>query len=131
MKHLTINCLFFAFLTAVGCKKNPGVGGNGELSGKVIVRKYNATFTTFLGSYPSADHYVYIKYGEHDGYDNRIKTDYNGNYRFQFLYPGKYEVFTYSLDSTGKSLSGIVPVKTDVTLKRNQKLVLSEIQIHE
>lgn len=131
MKKL-LNLFFFApFLFLFGCKKEPGVGGNASISGKVIVRKYNATFTTYLGSYPAPDHYIYIVYGDHPGYDNRIKTDYDGNYRFQFLYPGKYQIYTYSLDSTGQSLGGQIVVKKDVELRRNEKLTLSTLQIHE
>ena len=125
-----INKLVFVLLI-FGCKKEPGVGGNASITGKVIVRKYNATFTTYLGSYPAADHYVYIVYGDHPGYDSRIKTDYDGNYRFEFLYPGNYQIYSYSLDSTEQSLGGQVVVKKDVVLRRNEKLNLSTFIIHE
>ena len=130
-KTIIPSILLLSVLFLWGCKKEPGVGGNASISGKVIVRKYNATFTSFLGEYPAQDHYVYIVYGEHSGYDSRIKTDYEGNYQFRFLYPGKYTVYTYSLDSTGQSLSGQIVVKQVAELNRKEAKVLSNMQIHE
>ncbi len=44
---------------------------------------------------------VYLRYGDHEFYDERIRTDYNGYFEFRNLIPGDYEVFVYSEDVTG------------------------------
>lgn len=123
--------LSFCFLILFSCKKEPGVGGNASITGKVITRDYNATFTNLLGVYPSADQYVYIVFGDHVGYDKRIKTDYNGVYRFSYLYPGKYTIYTYSMDSTGTQLSGIIPVKKEIQLSKKQHFQMPDLIIYE
>ncbi|NBV36592.1 MAG: hypothetical protein EBR94_04875 [Bacteroidetes bacterium] len=126
------NCIIIiGLLFAGGCKKEPGVGGNASISGQVITRKFNATFTGILGTYPSADHYVYIVYGDNVGYDGRTKTDNNGYYKFQYLYPGKYKIYTYSKDSTGQILSGTVAVTNEVVLKRNGHSEMPNFIIYE
>jgi hypothetical protein len=123
--------IFFFLLSLWSCKKEPGVGGNASVSGKIITHDYNATFTNLLGIYPAADQYVYIVYGDHVGYDKRIKTDYNGAYRFPFLYPGKYTIYTYSLDNTGTQLSGQIVIKKEIQLSKNQHYEMPDIIIYE
>lgn len=44
---------------------------------------------------------MYLIYGEHKFYDERIRTSYNGYFEFPNLIPGNYEVFTYSEDISG------------------------------
>lgn len=47
------------------------------------------------------EHEVYLRYGNHEFYDERIRTDYKGYFEFRNLIPGDYEIFTYSEDVTG------------------------------
>lgn len=123
--------LFLLSIVFSACKKEPGIGGNGSITGKVITNDYNATFTDLIGIYPAADQYVYIVFGDHVGYDKRIKTDYNGVYRFSFLYPGKYTIYTYSIDNTGNELSGRITIKREIQLSKNQHYEMSDIIIYE
>jgi len=44
---------------------------------------------------------VYLRYGNHEFYDERVRTDYKGYFEFRNLIPGDYEIFTYSEDITG------------------------------
>lgn len=44
---------------------------------------------------------MYLIYGGHTFYDERIRTSYNGYFEFPNLIPGDYEVFTYSEDVSG------------------------------
>lgn len=108
-------------LISAGCKKEPGIGGNASITGSVWVKNYNASFTTLIGEYPGKDVYVYIVYGNNKGYDKRIKTDYNGNFRFPFLYEGKYTLYTYSLDSTLQDLSGKISIVKEVEITENKQ----------
>ena len=113
---LVISLFFFA------CKKE-GVGGDATIKGYVQAEKWNSTFTQFLGTYPAKDADVYIQYDDTFGFDDRTRTDYNGYFEFPFLYPGNYHIYTYSRDSTGKDLSGQVPVIRDVTIKNRTQTI--------
>ncbi len=108
-------CLLAACLPA--CKKEPGIGGDAEITGRVWVRDYNSTMTNVIGEYAAEDEYVYIVFGDHRGYDKRIKTDYNGYFRFNHLYPGDYTIYVYSTDTTLTELDEQVPVIVKVNVE--------------
>ena len=113
------------------CKKEPGVGGHSSISGHLTIRHYNANFNQYLGTYDGADEYVYIVYGNHSGYDLRVKTDYNGNFEFNYLYPGDYTIYTYSLDSTLQSLNGNIAVVQNIELGKREDLSLPDFIIFQ
>jgi len=46
---------------------------------------------------------VYLTYGDHGFYDERIRTQYDGSFEFGGLIPGNYLIFLYSDDVTGES----------------------------
>ena len=89
--------LFPLVVLMISCRKEPGIGGHSSISGHVHILQYNATASDTVGEYPGADEYVYIVFGDHPGYDKRVKTDYNGDFQFEFLYPGDYKVYTYTV----------------------------------
>ena len=110
------------------CQKEAGFGGDASLEGAVKVYVVNGQFTDTLASYAGKDIYVYIKFGDHSGYDKRIKTDYNGNYLFEHLYPGDYEIYTYSADPV--SPDGLRPVILNKTIeKRDENILLDTLEI--
>ncbi len=131
MKSLVNKTILACFLILTSCKKEPGIGGNSSIQGHIDVHHYNASFSQLLGIYPAADHYVYIVYGSHNGYDKRIKTDYDGNFEFNYLYPGDYSIYTYSLDSTGMILSGQSVIKQDVHLGKKEAFQLQSFVVYE
>lgn len=123
--------IFIGLIMLSSCKKEPGIGGNSSITGHVQVRHFNATFTQLLGTYPGADHYVYIVFGDNKGYDKRIKTDYAGNFEFDYLYPGNYTVYTYSQDSSGLILSGQVAIKQNIELGKKENKEIQTFVIYE
>lgn len=112
----------FILVFISGCKK-PGIGGDAKISGYVHVQKWNATFTQCLGSFPGKDVYVYIVYGDHLGYDKRIKTDYNGAFMFPYLYKGDYTIYCYSRDSSFNDPSGSIPVIKKINIVKYKEEV--------
>jgi len=113
------------------CKKE-GIGGDASIRGYVHVKKYNSTFTQFIGEYPGKDIYVYLVFGDNTGYDKRTKTDYNGHFEFRYLYKGDYKVYVYSRDSTLQDVSGIVPVIREVEItERKQEYHLDTLLIFQ
>jgi hypothetical protein len=126
--------LFFLLVGfLLGCKKDAGDGGNASIKGHVSVRDYNNDFSVLISEYDGFDRYVYIKYGGNGGgFDDRLKTDYEGNYIFENLYPGTYEIYVYSKDSTFTEPSGQTVVRKIVELKRRKEsLEVEEIVIFE
>lgn len=120
MKYL-LTLLTLVFL---GCKKEAGEGGNARIYGKILEADYNSDFTVLISELPATDTYVYIKYGaKGEGFDDRVKTDYEGNFSFDFLYPGDYELYVYSRDSSFQNLSGETVVKQVVKIEGRKESV--------
>jgi len=98
IKNLFIVLLLTA-ISFLSCKKEPGIGGDASIQGKVFVKHYNTDFTNFISSYYGPDIYVYLIFGNDISYSKRIKTTYDGGFEFKFLYEGDYKVYVYSIDS--------------------------------
>jgi hypothetical protein len=132
MKYTPI-IIAFAILIA-SCKKEPGIGGDAEIRGQVWTYALNGSATDTIGEYPAKDTYVYIAFGDNTGFDKRVKTDYNGNYRFSYLYPGDYTLYVYSYDPDfdQETSDGQVAIIKRVTIrKRKEDIELDRFEILE
>ncbi len=119
-------------LLTSSCKKEPGIGGDASIKGNVFVKNYNSTFTTLINEYPGADVYVYLIFGSDVSYSKRIKTTYDGQFEFKYLYQGDYTVYAYSLDSTLTVPSGTIPIIQKVTItERKQQVDVGTLNIFE
>ncbi len=124
MPALTLRCLLlFVLICCFSCRKQAGPGGNASIRGNVHIRHYNSTFTVFIADYPAADEYVYIIYDDDFSYSDRVKTDFDGDFEFKYLYPGQYRIYVYSLDSTLQAPSGQIPIIRDVNIEQNKDIV--------
>lgn len=92
MKYAPILLLM---LTLLSCTKEEGYGGKSTLYGYVLEKKYSNA-GQFQSEYYLADKRVYIIFGDDDFYSDEIRTDYTGKFKFSYLYPGDYTVYTYS-----------------------------------
>jgi hypothetical protein len=128
---LSVLLLLVVIFLFSNCEKVEGVGGNSSISGRVIYKVYNSNFTTFRGAVPAKDEDVFILYGNSQGVSNRERTDFEGDFIFRYLYPGKYTIFLYGKDSTRTALDGLEVVMFEVDLKKNQKLDLGEIFLNK
>jgi len=54
-------------------------------------------------TYDATEQEVYLTYGEHTFYDERIRTQHDGTFEFGGLIPGDYLIFLYSDDVTRES----------------------------
>jgi hypothetical protein len=95
---------FFVILTVfvfASCKKEAGDGGNSSIQGKISreIRVVLNNPSTAIGTFPAADEDVFIIYGDHVSPDDRVQTNYNGEYEFLYLRPGKYTVYAFSADT--------------------------------
>lgn len=115
----------------ISCEKNPGEGGNATITGSVWVKDYNSTFTSLISEYAGMKEDVFIVYGDNVGYDDKVETDYLGNYRFNYLRKGKYTIYVFSEDSTMTSPDGKVAVIKEVEITENdQVLIVPQILIY-
>jgi hypothetical protein len=96
----------FAFILS-SCAKEPGIGGDATIKGRVYEKHYNSTFTVLLAENYAPDVYVYLVFGDEINYGKRIKTNYNGEFEFEYLYEGPYKVYVYSIDSAA-TVDGVV-----------------------
>lgn len=94
-----IPLLLLTFLVVLSsCKKDAGEGGKASIKGFVWLKEYNGNFASLLAEREAFDVYVYIQYGDDVNYSDRIKTNYEGKFEFNYLRPGKYKIYTYSKD---------------------------------
>ncbi len=107
-------CLLAFAILASSCAKEPGIGGEASISGKVYAKHYNSTFTVLLSEYYVPDTYVYLVFGDDVNYGTRLKTNYKGEFEFNYLYPGEYTVYTYSVDSAAIVNFAVDPPETAV-----------------
>jgi hypothetical protein len=114
----------------LSCSKEPGIGGNSTIYGKIVAYDYNAEFTTLKGIYPAADEDVFLIYGDDYSYSQRIRSNYDGIYEFKYLRSGDYTIYVYSKDSTLTLASEIYAVVKDITIDNNRQTVeVEEIKI--
>ena len=74
------------------------------------------------------EHEVYLTYGNHSFYDERVRTQYNGYFEFSNLIPGDYLVFLYSDDATGETEHEVLKFEMSIT-ELDQVENLGEITI--
>jgi predicted small secreted protein len=128
MKNIVLIALCSAMLVA--CKKEEGVGGDASISGLVWTYRVNGSATDTIAEYPAEDTYVYIVFGDNVGYDKRIKTDYNGEFKFNYLYPGDYTLYVYSFDPDPNVLDERSPVIRNVKIEeRKENAEVERIEI--
>jgi hypothetical protein len=101
------NMLFVIFTISLlsSCKKEAGEGGLASIKGKVQtdLRLVPSNPVTFQYSRPGVDEEVYIIYGDNTGPDDRVWTNYKGEFEFRNLRPGDYKIYVYSRDTTGSA----------------------------
>lgn len=125
MKLRSVSFLFAAFLVlvSVSCTQDEGFGGGSSLTGKLVTRYYNNDFTVFQGEEPAVDENIFIVFGGDSVVGDRIRSSFNGDFRFEYLWPGNYRLFYETNDSTGNSLDDI-SIQKSIEIKRNETLDL-------
>jgi hypothetical protein len=121
----------------IACKKEPGDGGNSSIRGTISkdVRIILTNPSTYQGTFPGSDRDVYIIYGDNISPDDRVQTNYKGEFEFKYLRPGKYKVYTFSRDTNAVAVEWDeehMPVVAEVEIDdKKQEVVLSEMNIYD
>jgi len=124
--HLILWSLLFVLLA--GCTKPEGEGGTSVIYGKVYAFNYNSS-GVLQDEYYLADEDVFIIYGDEDNYyDDSYKTSFDGSFRFQYLRPGTYTVFTYSDCESCPSGTEEVSQTVEIT-GNNEDIILDDFEV--
>ncbi len=116
--------ILFAFISN-GCTKKEGYGGKSTIYGKVLERKYNNS-GQFQNEYYVSEQKVYIIFGDEDFYSDEVRTDYEGKFKFSFLYAGNYRIYSYSECSPIDPCdSGVEDVMLEIKVLNNGDVVIT------
>ena len=74
------------------------------------------------------EHEIYLTYGKHEYYDERIRTQDNGYFEFRNLIPGDYRIFLYSEDVTREKDQVVLEFKVTID-EFDQSYSLGEITV--
>jgi hypothetical protein len=130
MRSIIITTISVAALMLSSCTKTEGVGGGGHVSGKVLVKKYNA-LGTLLSEYYAQYERVFIIYGDDDfkAFDDRTFTSYDGSFEFKYLKKGTYTIFTYSKCVTCPSGQDSTVFSTIRVNEKNEVVELADLVV--
>jgi hypothetical protein len=117
----SIYILFFLLLVC-SCEKEAGEGGSSSIVGSVykistyynVLTQQNDTVYYQLDS--GEDIYIIYSDNENDFYDDNIETNWNGQYRFDYLRKGDYTVFIYADSTDNLNVSYDYPIFHHVTI---------------
>lgn len=111
------------FFGTYSCKKNAGPGGSSSISGVVHVFRYDGA-GNLLTEYDAHEEDVYIIYGDGSTtHDDRVKTSYDGTFKFDYLEKGEYHIFVYTDSVASPSGKGIVLNTVEITEKKSSTLM--------
>jgi len=102
------------------CERDEGFGGNSSISGKIVTREYSRDMSTLLQEYDDADKNVSIIFGNSSTVGDEVETTPSGDFSFEYLLPGDYEIYCYSDDTSGSNSSGEMVVSISVSLDKNE-----------
>lgn len=129
MNRIALIILTSLLLVALSsCNKGEGEGGTGIIEGDIMrIMHPDDTYTLETDTTVAAKVDVFIVYGDDSFYGDDVETDDKGHYRFKYMNPGKYTVFSYSTLPSGEK----VAVSQEVELSKGATATVPTIYIHE
>lgn len=112
------------------CTKNEGYGGTASVKGKIVTSYYNDDYSLLIKEAPAVDEDVYLIFGDDDNVGDKIVTNANGTFSFNFLQPGSYTLYFMSEDSaTVERDEDVVSFQFDISNGEEKDLgVISELK---
>jgi hypothetical protein len=121
-------------IMAIGCTRTPGEGGQAVIHGKIEVEQ-RLVITNPSGAVraPAADEDVFIIYGDRVGPDDRVQTNFDGEFSFYGMRTGDYTVYVYSEDTMPAfNNAPKVAIIRDLTItSRDEEYDLGTLRIFE
>ena len=114
MKSILMKVIPFLFVF-YGCKKQEGGGGQAKIKGKIFSVDYINKDSPVLDTIKAVDEDVYIIYGDDEQVSDKVVTNQDGTYCFDYLRKGDYTILVYTRD----------PEKGDVKFPVEKKVSIS------
>jgi hypothetical protein len=93
--------------------------GTSSIKGTIMVINYKNSSSypnlVIKDITPAQDQDIYITYGKHPFYDERIRTAGDGTFVFQNLIKGDYKIFLYSENKAGATAMDVIETKMTIT----------------
>ena len=113
--------------TLFSCSKDEGEGGRSSISGKIHMTDITGGNQ---GEYDAPDYDVYILYGDNDDvYDDDMKTNFDGTFKFSNLRKGSYRIYAYTVDAAEPS--GVKPVFKSIEIGGNEDGDVGTIEVEK
>jgi len=104
MKSIQILTTFLLFisLTLFSCVRTPGEGGRASITGSVeLIRRVQLNNPqSNVDTIAASNVEVFIIYGDHLGPDDKVDTNPDGDFTFEWLRTGDYTLYVYSEDTS-------------------------------
>ena len=120
------------------CEKSPGEGGTSTIQGSVykLSTYYNVltqqTDTVYYQLDAKKDVYIIYSDNENEFYNDNIETNWNGQYRFDYLRKGDYTLFVYTDSTDALNISYDYPIFKHVKIDANNStFTLPDFVINE
>jgi hypothetical protein len=133
---------FFLFLVITlfftSCEKESGEGGTSSVIGSIYkLSTYTNALTQEIDTIfyqldSGEDIYIIYSDNESDFYDDKIESNWNGQYRFDFLRKGDYTLFVYADSVDALNISYDYPIFKHVSIEANNaSYTLSDFVINK
>jgi len=136
MSRLLASLIILFFVSS--CEKSPGEGGTSTIQGSVykLSTYYNVltqqTDTVYYQLDSKKDVYIIYSDNENDFYNDNIETNWNGQYRFDYLRKGDYTLFVYTDSTDALNISYDYPIFKHVKIDANNStFTLPDFVINE
>ena len=122
-------------LSLASCVRSPGEGGRASISGSVEIERRHQTNNpeSIADTIPALDTEVFIVYGENTSPDDRVFTNPDGDFTFNWLRTGEYMIYVYSEDisSSPGPLPKVAISQSVIIDDRDEAVMLETILIHD
>lgn len=125
----SLTLVFLISLSFLSCEKDEGTGGKASISGNVYNTDFSPNFENVVDAYNMPDIDVYIVYGDDETYGDKVNTNFDGSFKFEYLREGDYTIYVYSEDSSRSSISEIIPIKVEVSLGKDENKDIGALNI--
>ena len=132
---------FFIFLVITffftSCEKESGEGGTSVIGSVYKLSTYTNALTQEIDTIfyqldSGEDIYIIYSDNESDFYDDKIESNWNGQYRFDFLRKGDYTLFVYADSVDALNISYDYPIFKHISIEANNaSYTLSDFVINK
>ena len=109
-------------MLVISCQKEAGMGGTASIKGKIFIQELNS-LGNIKAEYYAPEEDVYIIYGDDDFYGERLRTHFDGSFKFEFLHPGDYQIYAYSECDCP---AGVEPIFVNINIPSSGEEILLE-----